>query len=272
MTMKWFLLVLVIKAETFSQRAFTTPSWNLRERVKAFGSSVDENDATLTEVLKMIKDRENWAPVVEKGRTRVWLHKKSKNRHACILAKGVLNADPELVYALFADAKLAKSYNEFCEEIEDLESSPRTKISWSATKKIGIFKARDFVTLCHFRDLADGSRCVLNRAVDHPSRPPSRRYTRGEVVIAANIVRPYGTKKTHLTLLTQINPRGSIDTPLGAKIANQLVKKSPLQFFESIEKAAQQRGKDNNLRRQQYSFLRRFSSSSSSSYDGRGPK
>lgn len=200
---------------------------------------VSTNEETVKEVIALIDEHdEKWSPVVESGRCKVW-RRVQNSRHACILAKGVIEAPASTVYDLFEDATKAKDFNEYCEHCRDtawLDSG--TKVSWSATKPIGIFKPRDFVTLCHFTQLQDGSRCIVNRAIDHPTMPPSNKYQRAEIVIAANIVRPLPDGRSHLTLLTQVNPRGAIDTPLGAKIANQLVKKSPVQFFEQIEKAA----------------------------------
>lgn len=199
------------------------------------------NAANVAEVLKLVEEKDRWAPVVTSGRCRVWrLRSAGSGRHACVLAKGELDASPDAVYALFADAKRAKEFNEFCEECVDVATlDGRTKVSWSATKKIGPFKARDFVTLCHFADLPGGGRIVVNRAFKHASRPATAAYERGEVVLAANIVRAAGGgSRTELTLLTQINPRGAIDSGLGAAISNKLVARSPVAFFDAIERAA----------------------------------
>lgn len=207
------------------------------------------------QVLHMI-DEENegsWAPVVTEGRTKVWRLK--NQRHACILAKGVLDADPEEVYDLFAEAHRAKEFNEYCEECVDLDRlNQNTKVSWSATKPFGFFQARDFVTLCHYTTLDDGSRIIVNRATTHHSKPAdSKKYQRAEILIAANIIRPHGKRQTHLTLVTHINPKGAIDNSLAATISNQIVKRSPVAFFEAVEKAAAAnsahhgRGKRNRL-------------------------
>mmetsp|Transcript_921 Transcript_921/g.3128 ORF Transcript_921/g.3128 Transcript_921/m.3128 type:complete len:308 (+) Transcript_921:30-953(+) len=200
--------------------------------------SSDSTEATLAEVLSLIDERDTrWSPVVREGRCKVW-RRISEQRHACILAKGVIDAPASDVYELFRDSAKAKDFNEYCDECVDVgRLDANVKVSWSATKKIGVFKPRDFVTLCHFTKLADGSRCVVNRAVDG-FKEPSHKYQRGEIVIAANIVKALPNGKSHLTLLTQVNPRGAVDTPLGAKIANHLVKTSPVQFFDHIERAA----------------------------------
>ena len=198
------------------------------------------NRETVRQVLELVDERsDRWAPVVEAGRTRVWQLK--RGGHACILAKGVIDAEPRRVYELFAEAKRAKDFNEYCEQCVDIDRlSHDTKISWSVTKSFasGFFKPRDFVTLCHYADLKDGSRCIVNRATTHRAKPIHAKYQRAEVVLAANIVKPHGRGRTHLTLLTEINPGGAIDNRLGATIANQIVKRSPLAFFDAVETAA----------------------------------
>jgi len=144
------------------------------------------------------------------------------------------------VYDLFADAKRAKEFNEFCVECVDVARlDPSTKVSWSATKNFGPFKPRDFVTLCHYTKLPGGARVIVNRATRHASRPVTAKYRRGEVVLAANLVEAAPGGRTRLTLVTQVNPKGAIDSSVGAKIANALVVRSPGAFFDAIERAAQ---------------------------------
>jgi len=217
--------------------------------------SRDDQRKTLARVLAMIDERDaSWLPVVREGRCRVW-QRRGNGRHACVLAKGIVDAPASHVYDLFEDARRAKDFNEYCDECLDVERrGVSSKVSWSATKPIGVFKARDFVTLCHFTQLKDGSKCVVNKAVDHPTKPPSSKYQRAEVVIAANIVKALPDGRSHLTLLTHVNPRGAIDTPLGARIANQLVKRSPVQFFEQVERAARRRSLSSSSRTRRRPF------------------
>ena len=197
-----------------------------RETVDRVEALLDETDA-------------RWQPVTLEGRTRVWRLNDSSGRHACILAKGAVDASPDAVYALFADAARAKDFNEYCVECEDIDRwDATTKVSWSATKPFGPFKPRDFVTLCHFTTLRSGARCVVNRAVTHASRPEVKQYRRAEVVLAANVVAARKDGRTDLTLLTQVNPKGAIDSAVGAKITNAIVARSPGAFFDAIEQAA----------------------------------
>ena len=201
------------------------------------------NAATVSEVLALIDEGDaRWTPVALEGRTRVWRLVGGASRHACILAKGVIDAPPDAVYALFADTRRAKEFNEYCVECEDIDRyDEATKVSWSATKPFGPFKPRDFVTLCHFTKLKSGARCIVNRPCVHAARPEVAKYRRAEVVLAANIVEPTSDGRTRLTLLTQVNPKGAIDSAVGAKITNAIVARSPGAFFDAIEAAARAR-------------------------------
>lgn len=236
----FLILFSLVVGESWLSSMVAVPAQRLARHLKATPVvDLDQsNGETISRVLTLVDDPEFWEPVVTDGRTRVWRLQDSE-RHACILAKGVINAAPSKVYELFVHAHRARDFNEYCDTCEDIQQlNHNTKVSWSVTKPFGAFKARDFVTLCHYRDLSDGSRCIINHATTHPLRPASRRYQRAEVVLAANIIKPHGAQGTHLTLLTQVNPGGAIDTSLGAKIVNQIVKRSPVAFFDAIEKAA----------------------------------
>lgn len=52
--------------------------------------------------------------------------------------------------------------------MRDLERlSEDTKVTWAATPCYGPFRARDFVTIVHYRTLPDGTMVVVNRPVHH---------------------------------------------------------------------------------------------------------
>ncbi|KAJ1458806.1 hypothetical protein M885DRAFT_460543 [Pelagophyceae sp. CCMP2097] len=200
-----------------------------------------QNAANVREVLALI-DADGWEPVVTEGRCKVWRRQTEGSRHVCLLAKGQLDAKPDDVYALLADTQKAPLYNEFIKECVDEEVlNPSTKISWSRTATTAmVFKARDFVTLCHFLDLDDSTRCVVNRAAETAKRPQTAQLCRGEVVLGANVISsvPGHSGKTELTLLTQVNPGGAVDYGPVAKVANQLAATSPVTFFDAIERVA----------------------------------
>lgn len=64
-----------------------------------------------------------------------------------ILARGVVDASPEQIFSMFDKNELVSEYNEYCNEIEDVVVLDRhTKITWGASKPMGPFSSRDFVT------------------------------------------------------------------------------------------------------------------------------
>ena len=78
----------------------------------------------------------------------------------------VRNPNTKLTYR---HSPCRQEYNESCVEIRDLEwLSPDTKVSWSATRRMGPLQARDFVTIVHYRRLEDGTMLVVNRPAEHP--------------------------------------------------------------------------------------------------------
>ena len=217
-----------INLDSKEEATLTPPPKNLRRdnaaAVATVEALIDETDPT-------------WTVISEKdARTKVW-KRTDGSKQACVLAKGIIDAPCDTVYTLFADAKRAKDFNEFCDECEDVQRlDDQTKVSWSATKAFGPFKARDFVTLCHFTKMKSGARCIVNRATSHPLKPVTDAYARGEIILAANVVEDAGGGRTRLTLLTQIDP--AIDSAVGTKMNNALVVRSPGAFFQAVERAA----------------------------------
>ena len=141
---------------------------------------------------------------IDGQRGRLVAQSKVAVRHTSSVEINSFRGHRFVVRRLRRKARLEEAQKAFTEEVavgataEEEEAAyvatldGRTKVSWSATKKIGPFKARDFVTLCHFADLPGGGRIVVNRAFKHASRPATAAYERGEVVLAANIVRAAG--------------------------------------------------------------------------------
>ncbi|CAN0376655.1 unnamed protein product, partial [Ectocarpus sp. 8 AP-2014] len=95
---------------------------------------------------------------------------------------------------------------------------------------------RDFVTVVNVRRLEDGSIVVVNRGYRHPEAPPSTEYVRGEVILAANVIRPdpKDRNRTQFTLLTQVDPGGIAP----AWIVNKISAHDPVDFLERVETAA----------------------------------
>jgi hypothetical protein len=126
------------------------------------------NDDLVSKVLK-ICDNAEWTPISNDDGIKVWrtslppdlavggqpLGKTSQ--FYAIMAQGILDAPPHQVHTYFIDNSRVREYNEYCKEIKDLEQiDANTKITWSASGKVGPFKERDFVTRVHYRTLPDG--------------------------------------------------------------------------------------------------------------------
>jgi len=170
------------------------------------------------------------------------------SKHACIKSTAILDISPDHVFNLLADSKRAREYNDHININRDVIYLPRlsnstnwTKCTWAATGKIGIFKARDFLTVAHFTRYDNGTSIMLNRPAYLNSYPATDKYVRATVLLAGNIIQPYGLhgNQTHLTMLAQINPGGISDTPAAAWIINKLCASGPPTFIRKLEHAAQ---------------------------------
>eukprot|EP00752_Nemacystus_decipiens_P013075 g11564.t1 len=150
---------------------------------------------------------------------------KAAAKFACMKVVGTIDANADDVYELFRDNERVHEYNENCVEIRDLEwLSSDTKISWSATRRVGPLQARDFVTVVHYRNLEDGTKIVINRPAEHPDARPGKTYVRAQILRAANIMRPNAQDptKTDFINVMHINPGGVADSWLGAMVVNRL--------------------------------------------------
>eukprot|EP00904_Undaria_pinnatifida_P009544 jgi/Undpi1/571/HiC_scaffold_10.g04035.m1 len=220
-----------------------------------------ENDASVAAVLAVIES-EGWEHVTSKRGVEVVrkfmpppprsasssarsergvVDEAAAAKFACVKATGTLDAEAAEVFSLFLDNERVHEYNDNCRVVRDLERlSPDTKISWAATPKYGPFKARDFVTVVHYRTLDDGTMVVVNRAVEHPAARRGKKYVRAEILIASNIMRPNreDPTKTDFISVTHINPGGIADSTLGAKIVNKLCAKAPVNLLLALEKTA----------------------------------
>ena len=215
-----------------------------------------QNDANVLNMYEVI-DSQGWTHVITDGSITVWKknippgtylaneasNDKAGAKFACIKATAVLAAPPREVYKLFLDNSRVSEYNDHCPRLEDVEIlSKDTKIAWSATNSYanGIIKARDFVTMVHYREESDGTLMSVNRPATHPSRPAGNKFQRAEVLLAGNVIRPIKgePEKTFLTLITHINPGGVVDNAIGAAITNKLTATSPVAFIRKLEKAA----------------------------------
>ena len=161
-------------------------------------------------------------------------------KHACVKSTGILQANSESVYKLFLDNSRVGEYNEHCVVVKDIDYYPKknTKVVWASSPKYGPFKARDFCSIVHYIKSPSGKYIILNRPAYHPSYPPSSKYVRATILLAANIIEPCGKNCSKLTQIAHVNPGGGADNSAIAWIINQLCAVGPPTFIRKLEKAA----------------------------------
>jgi len=169
------------------------------------------------------------------------------SKHACIKSTAILDISPDHVFNMFINYKQAKLYNDHIDLIKDVmyfhntSKHNWTKCTWVTTPKYGIFKPRDLLSIVNFIKYDNGTSIILNRPAYLNSYPATDKYVRATVLLAGNIIQPYGLhgNQTHLTMLAQINPGGISDTPAAAWIINKLCASGPPTFIRKLEHAAQ---------------------------------
>jgi len=124
--------------------------------------------------------------------------------------------------------------------------SPDTKICWGKSPKILFIKPREFITLCHYRWLGDGSEVVVNEAVDVDiSQEEGGKADGGRVAAyalrGANVISPVPNHpgKTYMALLAHADPGGNLPSWALKTAVNTLAPREPYKLFWKIEKAAQ---------------------------------
>ena len=215
----------------------------------------DDNNEALKLVNKIISSKDGWEYVntkddviVEKRFLPAGKFVEGKDaakggKHACVKSVGILNASPESLYKLFLDNSRVSEYNEHCETVKDIEYYPRknSKIVWACSPKYGPFKARDFCSVVNYIKSSGGKYIILNRPAYHKSYPPSNKYVRATILLAANIIEPCGKGKSKLTQIAHLNPGGAADNSAAAWIINQLCAVGPPTFMKKLEKAARKK-------------------------------
>ena len=104
-----------------------------------------------------------------------------------------------------------------------------------------LVKARDFSTVVNFNRFSNGTFIILNRPAYHQSTPPTKKFVRATILLAANVIEPIGSdrKKCLVTQIAHVNPGGITDTPAMAWIINSLCAVGPPTFLRKLETAAQ---------------------------------
>ena len=81
-----------------------------------------------------------------------------------------------------------------------------TKITWAFGPKYGPFKPRDFCSVVHYIKYSNGTSVILNRPSYDANCAPTSKYVRATILLAANIIKPYGNGQTHVTQIAHVNP------------------------------------------------------------------
>lgn len=206
------------------------------------------NDELVQVSLKLLEDPD-WEQVSGEDGISVWRKYLSPNlmiadrkvdrasKFAVVKARAIIDAPVSQVYDLFTDNSRVHEYNEYCKEVTDLAwLDPATKVTQSLT---GRPWSREFVTRVHYRDMGEGVKLVVNRAEDHPAAVTNAGYTRMEMPLSANLMRPLASdpSKTEFTLITHIDPGGFAATQFGAMVTNRLSTESPRTFLAALGKA-----------------------------------
>eukprot|EP01035_Chromulina_nebulosa_P022398 gene22398-29002_t len=196
-------------------------------------------------------------------------------KHACVKSSAIINGKPEDIFNLFLDIHRIHEYNEHVSSVKDvhyfktnrkfivLESNDRNSSAYTSEKKsdfalglnsdtdsskmsyatgyrMGPFKARDFLSIVNFVKFPDNSYVILNRPAYFSKLQPNKKYVRATILLAGNIIEPYGDNKSLLTLIAHVNPGGGADTSAGAWIINKLCALGPPKFIKAVEKALNQ--------------------------------
>lgn len=233
------------KALQTSFRETNTAYEELISRRKASIFYTQQNDANLNRVLDMIDmdapGSKEWQFMKEEAGYslyRRFFKQAQGSKFACVMVRGVVNASPKKIMALFEDDTRRSEYNNMYLRGDDLEYvADNTKIQWACTPPVFPLKARDFVTLVHIRKLKDGTLVYLNTPSEHKRKPAgSEGFVRGRIVLAANIMQPIKGKPNQcdVTMMTQLDLGGFAPAP----IVNQLCLSGPIGFMKNLDMIA----------------------------------
>lgn len=244
---------------TLDEKTFTLEDLN-------FVSSLDQsNKEALDMLLKLYHSKDNdWSFVAKKHDVSVFrrfldagtfVNKEDATRgskHACVKSCGVINAKPRDVYELFMNTPKTNEYNEHILTNHDIfyfsnnqsNTNSWNKVSYATGPKMGLFKARDFVSVVNFIQNTGKNKdsyIILNRPAYFSSFKPKSNYVRATVLLAGNIIEPYDNdkSKTKLTLIAHVNPGGGGDNSAVAWMINQLCAVGPPIFIRKVEAATQ---------------------------------
>ena len=176
---------------------------------------------------------------------------KKEKLYPCIKCFSTINASPESVFNVLCDPSRVSEYNDFVKGgHKDLKIvNDNIKICWGKSPKILFIKPREFVSLCHYRWLSDGSQVVVNEAIDYeeeeneeakPKSKPKSKENFAYALRGANIISPVPGEpnKTYFALLAHADPGGGLPDWAVRTAISTLAPIEPYKLFHKIEKAA----------------------------------
>jgi hypothetical protein len=224
-------------------------------------SIIQQTHDILQNVQNALRQDSLWELINESDGVKVWRtfvdikgmnsngRSSTANDVAVIRSEAILNSSPQKVYSLFMDNSRVHEYNDNCVELHDIEYlNSNTKVNWCATGKFGPFKARDFVTAVHFRELVQeksshGVGYVSIAAnIEHSKLPPTTTYVRSQIQLAATLMIPIPGQpnKTKFVQVTQVGQLGGVaDSKMAKKITQSLAEKAPVDFCKKFDRALQ---------------------------------
>ena len=138
------------------------------------------------------------------------------SKHICIKSSGIIKAPPEAVFNLFVDNSRVSEYNEHCTRMKDICKIPAinankksdygTKLTWACGPKYGPLKPRDFCSVVHYIKYDNGTSIILNRPAYDARCRPTNKFVRATILLAGNIIQPFGNGCTRITQIAHINP------------------------------------------------------------------
>lgn len=225
---------------------------------KKFFDKIDEDNQQALKLLNdLVSTRDGWTfvannsgVVVERRYMSagpfVSSHDAQKGfKHACVKSIAILNANAEDVFNIFLSTDRSKEYNDHIATINDLylptvtpETKQWSKVSYATGPPLSIFKARDFCSVVNYIKLPDQSFIILNRPAYFSKVQPTKKFVRATILLAGNIIKPLGPKKTEMIMLAHVNPGGAADTKAAAFFINKLCAKGPPTYLRKLEIAA----------------------------------
>ncbi len=128
---------------------------------------------------------------------------------------GPINMPADVVAYVFFNSPRRHLWDEMFEDTKVLERiDQRTFVNWTSFKAPWPISGRDFVGIGRYEVWEDGSIFIYNCSVTHPSKPPTSKHVRGELVYCGVLITPgtsaQGEPMCTVCYTVMSDPKGSI--------------------------------------------------------------